>query len=31
MRHLLEKQGFVPCGQITLADGAPRLAYEKRL
>ena len=31
MRHLLEKQGFVPCGQITLADGAPRVAYEKRL
>ena len=31
MRHLLEKQDFVLCGQITLADGAPRLAYEKRL
>lgn len=29
MRHLLEKHGFVRCGIIHLADGAPRIAYQK--
>lgn len=29
MRRMLEKQGFHYCGRILLADGAPRLAYEK--
>lgn len=29
MRNLLKKLGFTYCGVIYLADGAPRLAYEK--
>lgn len=29
MRRMLEKHGFVHCGTIYLADGAPRVAYEK--
>ena len=29
MRHLIEKHGFTYCGIIWLADGAPRLAYER--
>jgi len=29
MRHLIEKHGFTYCGIIYLADGAPRLAYER--
>ena len=29
MRHLIEKHGFTYCGVIRLADGAPRLAYER--
>lgn len=30
MRHLLEKNGFVPCGIIYVDDGSPRIAYQKR-
>lgn len=30
MQHLLEKHGFVPCGEITLADGGERIAYQIR-
>lgn len=29
MQHLLEQNGFSYCGVIHLADGAPRLAYER--
>ena len=29
MRHLIEKHGFTYCGIIWLADGSPRLAYER--
>lgn len=29
MRHILEKNGFVPCGTIYVADGSPRIAYQK--
>lgn len=28
MQHLLEKNGFVRCGIIHLANGAPRIAYQ---
>lgn len=28
MQHLLEKNGFVRCGTIYLANGAPRIAYQ---
>lgn len=28
MRSALEKQGFVHCGTIYIADGTPRMAYE---
>jgi len=31
MRHTLEKNGFTYCGRIFLADGNPRVAYEKLL
>lgn len=31
MRHLLEKSGFQYCGVIKLANGEPRLAYQKIL
>lgn len=31
MRRTLEKNGFVYCGRIFLADGNPRVAYEKLL
>lgn len=31
MRRTLEKNGFSYCGQIILADGNPRVAYEKIL
>ena len=31
MRRMLEKQGFHHRGQIFLADGSPRVAYEKSL
>ena len=29
MQHCIEKAGFTYCGIIYLADGAPRLAYQK--
>lgn len=29
MRHLIEKNGFAKCGIIYVADGSPRIAYEK--
>ena len=29
MQHLLVKNGFVQCGIIHIADGSPRIAYEK--
>ncbi|MFC6316279.1 GNAT family N-acetyltransferase [Lapidilactobacillus achengensis] len=28
MRHLIAKMGYQACGQVWMADGAPRLAYE---
>ena len=28
MRHLIEKNGFVPCGIIYVRDGSARLAYQ---
>ena len=28
MQHLIEKNGFVRCGIIHVADGSPRIAYE---
>lgn len=31
MRRMLEKNGFVLCGHITLQSGAPRVAYERLL
>lgn len=31
MRRTLEKHGFIYCGRILLADGNPRVAYEKLL
>lgn len=31
MQHVLEKNGFSYCGRIYLADGSPRLAYQKIL
>jgi len=31
MQRFLTKNGFVHCGTIHLADGAPRMAFEKRL
>lgn len=31
MQHILTHEGFAYCGVIRLADGAPRLAYEKVL
>lgn len=29
MRRMLEKHGFIPCGIIHLANGDPRVAYER--
>lgn len=29
MQHVLEKNGFVKCGRIYIADGSPRIAYQK--
>jgi RimJ/RimL family protein N-acetyltransferase len=29
MQRLLKREGFLPCGVITLPDGSPRLAYQK--
>lgn len=31
MQRALQKFGFLPCGRIRLADGSPRLAFEKPL
>lgn len=31
MQRLLEQQGFIRCGWITVADGTPRIAYQKTL
>ena len=31
MQHLLEKSGYEYCGIIHIADGSPRLAYQKTL
>lgn len=30
-RHLIEKNGFAKCGIIYVADGSPRIAYEKQI
>ena len=30
MQHVLEKHGFVRCGRIYLADGDPRIAYDRK-
>ena len=29
MQHVIVKHGFKPCGMIYLADGSPRLAYDR--
>lgn len=29
MQHILEKQGFVRCGIIYVANGTPRIAYQR--
>ena len=29
MQHLLEKNGFIYCGEITVEDGTSRMAYQK--
>ena len=29
MQHVLEKNGFVKCGRIYVADGSPRIAYQR--
>ncbi len=29
MQHLLEKHGYTRCGRIHIADGSPRIAYQK--
>ena len=29
MQHLIEKNGFKRCGIIHIADGSPRIAYER--
>lgn len=31
MQHTLEKNGYIRCGTIYLADGSPRVGYEKVL
>ena len=31
MQHLLEKYGYRKCGIIYIADGSPRIAYQKRV
>ncbi|MBQ9420502.1 MAG: N-acetyltransferase [Lachnospiraceae bacterium] len=28
MQHLIEKEGFVRCGIVYMADGSPRIAYQ---
>lgn len=30
MQHILEKKGFTKCGIIYVADGTPRIAYQKK-
>lgn len=30
MQHLLESSGYQKCGQIYVADGSPRIAYQKK-
>ena len=27
----LQKEGFVPCGRVYMADGAPRIGFQKLL
>lgn len=29
MQHVLEKNGFVRCGEISIHDGSPRIAFQK--
>ncbi len=29
MQHVLQKNGFLRCGEITAADGTPRIAFQK--
>lgn len=29
MQHVLEKNGFIRCGEITIHDGTPRIAFQK--
>ena len=29
MQHVLESNGFTRCGIIHVADGSPRIAYQK--
>ena len=31
MQHLLEKNGFVRCGIIYVANGTPRIAYQRNI
>ncbi|WP_295021270.1 N-acetyltransferase [uncultured Porphyromonas sp.] len=31
MRQLLVAEGFIPCGTVYIADGSPRIAYQKSL
>ncbi len=31
MQHILEKAGFTRCGTIFVADGSPRIAYQKMI
>lgn len=30
MQHVIEKAGFLRCGIIYIADGSPRIAYDRR-
>lgn len=30
MQHVAEMQGFIRCGTVYVADGTPRIAYERR-
>ena len=30
MQHVLEKNGFFPCGTIYVEDGSPRIAYQTK-
>lgn len=31
MQHLLESSGYQKCGRIYVADGSPRIAYQKKV